>query len=422
MAPKMSYFESLFWDRHVLQASHSAPAIRHAMLALSSVHEKLRLGNDAVEQSATCERFAISQYNQAVNLLLKESFDADQQPNFSVILSSCLLFISLEFLLGNYESALAHFRSGLRILCSAYGDEEYARGPIRDSNECPVPPTLDRGISNIFARLDAQGILLGYPVPKINMLPCCDDPAASYRTNRPFTLVMDARIRLHGICFAIYRFLCEAEDMTPTAITATRTKYSSYLKAWRDTFDTFTARSGASLSPRDQNRADVLRIHYEIFTIRLATGTSRREKDFDRFNSAFNDINRLIEGLIDPFHHGISSQDVLPVLSLDMGVVAPMYFTAIKCRDHNIRQKAIDLLELWPCRESVWDQRALAKLARKAMEIEELGTTRRNGVAVIPDAARVHRIDIELLELPRRLKASLHRRADLEPVEEMILW
>ena len=421
MAPKMSYFESLFWDRHVLQASYSAPAIRHAMLALSSVHEKLRLGDGSAEQSATCKRFALYEYNQAINSLVKEAFDGEQ-PNYSIILSSCLLFICLEFLQGNYESALSHFRSGLKILCSACGNEDYARGPIRDFNNCPIPQSLDRGIANIFARLDAQGIFSGFPTPQINILPCCDDPTASYRANRPFASVTEARVRLHGICFAIYRFLRDTEEMTPAVISATKTKYGSYLKSWKDTFDSFVVRSTGTMSPRDRNRSDVLRIHFEIFTIRLMTGTSTWERGFDRFNDAFDHINKLIEGLIDPFHYGIPSQDVLPLLSLDMGVIAPLYFTAIKCRDHNIRQKAIDLLELWPCRENVWDQRALAKLARKAMEIEEAGMVRKNGVLVIPDAARVHRIDIEFLDTPKSLKASLHRRADVEPVEEMILW
>ena len=205
MAPKMSYFESLFWDRHVLQASFSAPAIRHAMLALSSVHEKLGLRDVNATEIKTCERFALYHYNQAVSFLLKESFSGEQ-PDFSIILSSCLLFISLEFLQGNYKSALIHFRSGLKILCNACGNDEYARGPIRDFKTCPVPQSLDRGIANIFARLDAQGIFSGYPTPKINILPCCDDPAASYRANRPFDSVTDARVRLHGCCFAVYRY------------------------------------------------------------------------------------------------------------------------------------------------------------------------------------------------------------------------
>ena len=210
--------------------------------------------------------------------------------------------------------------------------------------------------------------------------------------------------------------------MTPGVIAQTRTKYASYLKAWKDTFDAFVARPDRPLSAKDQNRADVLRIHYEIFQIRLAFGTSTRERNYDRFNPAFDHIIKLIEGLIDPFRYGISSHDVLPMLSLDMGVIAPLYFTAIKCRDHDTRQKAIDLLDRWPCREGVWDQRALAKLARKAMEIEESGTVRRNGAKVIRDAARIHRIDIEFLGTPKTLKASLHRGVDEEPIEEMILW
>lgn len=56
---------------------------------------------------------------------------------------------------------------------------------------------------------------------------------------------------------------------------------------------------------------------------------------------------------------------------VDMGCVAPLYYTAIKCRVHQVRLKAIRQLESMFHREGIWDARITARFARKVMEIEE---------------------------------------------------
>jgi hypothetical protein len=68
------YLSSDFWSRSVLQTSHSEPVVRHALVALSSIH----LGYAAqetpgVQQSSEDGRNveALAQYNRAVRQLRK---------------------------------------------------------------------------------------------------------------------------------------------------------------------------------------------------------------------------------------------------------------------------------------------------------------------------------------------------------------
>ncbi|KAL8988291.1 MAG: hypothetical protein Q9169_008580, partial [Polycauliona sp. 2 TL-2023] len=56
------------------------------------------------------------------------------------------------------------------------------------------------------------------------------------------------------------------------------------------------------------------------------------------------------------------------------GLIQPLYFTAIKCRERVTALKAVDLLEGEPWREGTWDSAVMAKVARGKMEeLEEEG-------------------------------------------------
>jgi hypothetical protein len=60
--------------------------------------------------------------------------------------------------------------------------------------------------------------------------------------------------------------------------------------------------------------------------------------------------------------------------TFEMGVIPPLYFTAIKCRDPVVRREAIRLLGLArPRKEGLWDARNLASIAERVVEIEEEG-------------------------------------------------
>lgn len=59
--------------------------------------------------------------------------------------------------------------------------------------------------------------------------------------------------------------------------------------------------------------------------------------------------------------------------TMDMGWIPPLYFAAIKCRNHRVRLQAIKLLKsTGPLhREGIWDAEIAACVATKVMQIEE---------------------------------------------------
>ncbi|KEF58214.1 uncharacterized protein A1O9_06140 [Exophiala aquamarina CBS 119918] len=58
---------------------------------------------------------------------------------------------------------------------------------------------------------------------------------------------------------------------------------------------------------------------------------------------------------------------------VDIGWIAPLYYTALKCRVHRIRLQAIRLIETTSYREGMWDSKIASCVARRVMEIEEGG-------------------------------------------------
>jgi len=91
------FFDSSFWDRLLLQATHCEPALRHAVLALSSLHERFELRDETIQHplwKGSEGGFALQHYNDAIGALIKPSHESQQAVD--VCLMSCMLFACFE--------------------------------------------------------------------------------------------------------------------------------------------------------------------------------------------------------------------------------------------------------------------------------------------------------------------------------------
>ncbi len=91
------FFCSEIWDRLILQATHYEPAIRHAVLALGSLHERFE-NEDQSLHKPTWSRdeggFALEHYNLAIQSLMNPVNSG--RLNIDVCLIACMLFSSFE--------------------------------------------------------------------------------------------------------------------------------------------------------------------------------------------------------------------------------------------------------------------------------------------------------------------------------------
>lgn len=91
-APQLSGFlQGDVWEGLILQAALREPAIRHAVLALGSMHAKFKQSN----AYGWTDTFALNNYSQAINMLVK-SRSQQGQPAIDVCLICSILFACLE--------------------------------------------------------------------------------------------------------------------------------------------------------------------------------------------------------------------------------------------------------------------------------------------------------------------------------------
>ncbi|KAK4941543.1 hypothetical protein LTR10_018562 [Elasticomyces elasticus] len=140
---------SEIWSRHILLVSHYEPAIKHAVIALSSLHE-LSLSNGNLEDDSADVENATKYYAKAIKLVVDPDFVQNGQAA-DVALSTCILFICYETLRGHYQSALSHVRSGVNVFAEVVGGQ--TASSLRFA-----PPSL---YQEVFCRLGTQLIEIG---------------------------------------------------------------------------------------------------------------------------------------------------------------------------------------------------------------------------------------------------------------------
>ena len=87
-----------FWERLVLRAAHFDQGIRHAIVALGTIHERFssRYGSQFLDdRDDEHVKFALSQYNLAIKEIVNPT-GRRQRPTADVYLASCLIFICIE--------------------------------------------------------------------------------------------------------------------------------------------------------------------------------------------------------------------------------------------------------------------------------------------------------------------------------------
>jgi len=73
-----------------------------------------------------------------------------------------------------------------------------------------------------------------------------------------------------------------------------------------------------------------------------------------------------------------------------MGVMAPLFYVVLKCRNLALRRKALSLLELAPCREGMWYRQDAIEYAEWKIGIEERHRGQLSETEPLPEVARIY--------------------------------
>ncbi|OAA59536.1 Zn(2)-C6 fungal-type DNA-binding domain protein [Niveomyces insectorum RCEF 264] len=405
--------DATFWSRLVLQLSHAEASVRHAVAAISATYQdveaSLRHPAGYVDANPEAQRA----WNAAVKSLAAR---IQAHPHaYLVPLVCCLLFTCIEFLRGNIESAMLHVESGFNILAPLRCTTSHGDAAVMDD---------DAGKPRLSAH-DDLGAVEEHIVPMFSRLrmlcslarrwtPPLHGPPAREREDAPLDDLVDARRRLFEISDDCIRFIDVAiakaaafqiglDDLVEQAKRQTR------LDAWRDQLDALLQRmpaaEAAGGNPAKQDALHLLLVHYKVLYIWLRVCTTVAETATDAYHADFDELVRHAEHVVKktPGVDGAPAAPQPQPLSLEVHVLGPLYYAALKCRQPAIRRRALDLLQWAPRREGLWNAHHAYVTARRVIELEErhLGgpdelpdeTLRLHGLPLPDDESRVYHPD-----------------------------
>ncbi|KAK2767752.1 hypothetical protein FQN54_003910 [Arachnomyces sp. PD_36] len=386
------FFSSDFWETLVFQASAREPAVRHAVVALAAAHRFDGEYSPYTSPATSCfdsERFTLQQYNKAIRHL-RVGTGASKHA-LHVTLITCMLFVTLEYLRGQYKMGSAHLRSGIQILSHISAPKE--RLAMSPSILSPAEDFAHNALIDSYARLTIQSAMFGHLPAHLCVV--TRDLQANALPDE-FSSIVDARQslddllnRAHYLQRQLHILLTHSTSKTPyieLEFFETRRQILTDLALWRKASNaTLTRLKTENASFRATQRYSLLDTYYEM-TVIMATVClpSAGEMSFDAHTANFTTIIRQFHDMWTSWarlNNGTrelsqllhESQRDRHSFTVESGFIPPVYYTALKCRVPRLRRVAIRMLRSVPHREGLWDGPLLADVLEEVIRIEEGG-------------------------------------------------
>ena len=364
-------FDDVFWRVFVLQICQHEPAVKHAVLAVSSLHEGMTVPYlDADDRHS----FALSQYNKAIACLLDQMRYVDARP--LVPLLTCVLFVCIELMQNKDKESLLHLEQGRQILSQLGRKSSLAR-------EVDI---IKQHLVPMYTRLSLTSWLIGCdPVAIPTPLKLLTDVPMMYDS------ISDVRYALYDLMDECLRFakrtheakFDEIPQSTMRAFEAEQEYLLRKLKKFNAAFSLYQL-----TKPRDAPPGAValLQIHVHTTNIWLETALSNGETAYDDHISTFSSIIPLAASFMDAVtspsrdYSAKATGSIAPpdprrfstTFTFEMHVIAPLFYVATKCRHPLIRRAALDLLRRNPARrENLWRANVMAAIADHTIRLEE---------------------------------------------------
>jgi hypothetical protein len=409
----------------IFQASAQEPAVRHAVIALSSAHRSEQRYNSkaaAALNKFDGERFTLQQYNRAIQYLRTNTIQTSH--SLRVALITCMLFVTLEYLRGQYHMGSAHLRFGMKLLADL--SQPARRSPMTPKALLPDEDFAYNALVDAYARLGTQSAMFGH-IPS-NICFVAQHPRATLPYI--FASLLEARRSLDDHLNRIHcleAFHHEHRSRSNEEMVNTQIRILADLALWKKAYTATLARLETDKTPgRDKFGYLLLRVYHEMGTIMASvclsesskeeiifdsytenfiaimsgfldlwkswTATNFREADLSKITTQSADLQNIFKdfkslsdmdcilesSLLEILEKSASMNDLLQApdcggdgFTVETGYIPPVYYTALKCRVPRIRRQAVRALRAAPHREGVWNGPLLARVLEEVIGLEE---------------------------------------------------
>ncbi|KAI0850567.1 hypothetical protein F5Y00DRAFT_33329 [Daldinia vernicosa] len=354
-----------FWTHLVMQFSNFEPAVRHSVIAISSLYEQFQAEGEKSHSGVQLRdnSLALQHYNAAI----RELKTTDNQP---LVLLVCILFICIEFLQSNKETAIQHCKHGIALLDNA--NYSWAREHL-------LP---------VFRRLSSFPFFFGAGTIDFPDLVFVDSPLpTSFDNYADAASAMDylqsRTLRVTRLADA-YRFGNLRYRTASSDLLEEQKVVVNLLDEWQVLFKGLDTRSMLPSTPTTElynlgidfiqamSRA-ILLVRYELSRITLAIAFEPNEMCYDQYLSGFQralDSCILVDSVL-PDESRMPTTKREPQFIFETGFVVWLHLIATKCRVLNVRLEALRLIRILGVpRENLWELDQIYALARRVIEIE----------------------------------------------------
>lgn len=375
----------------------------HAVLSLSSVHKRdTYVGVYDPRQLSSLdqqERFTLQQYTKAIHHL-QPHLSSTNKSSTCTTLITCFVFICLELLCGHFATAQNHLHNGLKII------KERKTSPHTHDDVFlldAVPNSVDDCIIKAFCRLEFQLELFRHSHQHPCLVLQTSELDLTPDTFHSINAAWDRLERLFSKIFHLTEQVRRHEQMSGHLFHG----HSPSLLAYQQQIQTelsaclgILEASRKILDSRDP-RGLACRVLFVYHTMAsIMADTCLRLGDEKIYDSHTNKFVSILEQSTTMREIGLSESPDRPLLGsrihmsrsiVDVGWIAPLYYTALKCRVRHVRLQAIRLIETTSYREGIWDSHVAACVARKVVEIEEGESYTRSGMGndILPSSSLV---------------------------------
>jgi hypothetical protein len=384
-APEISgFFHHRFWKETVFQASQQDPTIFKGMLAVSSMYEVMKVG--------THSEYGLKCYNQAIQELVGHG--TANPDSIRIPLVACLLFVCVDCLRGDTNSALMHINGGIKLL-NTWIARLRSNGQI-DFSKDPDSAFIRKVLLPMFSWLKLLSGLYGSTAFGTTIIGSEDTYASSFDT------IEEAFMSYFVVLEKACRYV-QQHSMTrhngPAMETATLGKsLIAELEAWKHKVDQFALRDRHTWSLSTQRGHKVIHASHLVLTIWLESIMAPpQETEWDKHHKKYQEIIQLLDSVIERSYD--TSSALSKKFAFECGTLAMLQFVAWRCRWPGIRRKALSLLKTAHRREVFFDSAAIYTLYEQVMKLEEVvsifgAAGIQNLVQLPPEDARIHYIEI----------------------------
>ncbi|KAF2128923.1 hypothetical protein P153DRAFT_28521 [Dothidotthia symphoricarpi CBS 119687] len=356
-------FDREFWSRIAFQMAHAEPAVRHALTALgylcqtepgSLKHARSRLIADNER------KVLLLHYNKSIGCLVERMAEASYSSEIGLV--TCLLFICIEFLQGNYHTGFTHMRNGLKLI------SERRQKPQHDS---PLRTTtlIEDKLVPIFIRGVTSALLYGVEAEEDLDIPL---PTPSFLLPQPFTSLFEAQETCYELRNAsvLHLRIVGRKLLENTQLSVQDLQNQSNLLAchhsWLQNFDLFEQNN--KLSKEERVASSALKASYYSTFIYLSCSDEASETQYDAHNDQFKEIIHHARLVIDSM---APTTAYAAHYTFDISIIPQLHFVATRCRCPSTRREAVALLARNPPREGLWDSQQHVVVSRRLIEMEE---------------------------------------------------